>query len=124
MKNNDDLMMPRPVRDSQSEMAEIVLTRNPGWARHRASQSSSAQGHRVGARGFASLGSTIRPFPTANPHRSGHHQVVVVFIVALETLAIEVRTCGLERAQHIRFQIASRPFAERGHRDAKRAIDR
>src|SRR5436853_7305465 len=25
MKNNDDLMMPRPVRDSQSEMAEIVL---------------------------------------------------------------------------------------------------
>src|SRR5947207_5909313 len=25
MTNNDDLMMPRPVRDSQSEMAEIVL---------------------------------------------------------------------------------------------------
>ena len=25
MKRNDDLMMPRPVRDSQSEMAEIVL---------------------------------------------------------------------------------------------------
>src|SRR5712664_1438154 len=25
MKNNDEMMMPRPVRDSQSEMAEIVL---------------------------------------------------------------------------------------------------
>ncbi len=35
MTDKDDLMMPRPVRDSQSEMAEIVLPNdaNPLGAR-------------------------------------------------------------------------------------------